>query len=234
MLVSSANFCPVLCVGEVIYVWNLTSSIICTVGILILSTFFLLGVPILFAYGQIILEMYFATIKHTISTADKTNRYTIEHNYRQLSILTNCFNTSFCKVVVPCIKWTGSFMGMYFFLIAFRLHNNRETYELNYSRLLSLLLCIDGAALFVFLIAFAKVTSGAWEISNDHLSKLKTDLHNISSEDKNEEKRVKFVLRSLQPLGFHVGGFYFMKSDAKLNLVAFLCKGTLDLIITFG
>ena len=147
--------------------------------------------------------------------------------YRSLAILSNSFNATYCRFIVPSLKFLFSLIAMMCALIAMRLNVDN-------SPGLALLvrgLFVSAAYFYAALLVVANVTSTLYERS----TRLIWNFEHVPAATCNPKdyKHIRACARSMTPLRFAIGNFYYMEREAKLTLASFLLIGTGNLLIAF-
>ena len=92
-------------------------------------------------------------------------------------------------------------------------------------------LFVTAAYLYATLFVVANATSTLYERS----TRLIWNFEHVAAATGNpsDYKHIKACARSMKPLRFAIGNFYYMERKAKLTLASFLLTGTGNLLIAF-
>ena len=216
----------VVSVIEVPFGWTRSSSILYTLVHALVVEVYLEIVVAIFGFVCSFPYMYFTVVKQRLNgrRLEMCDLEMVVANWRSLAILSNYFNASYCKLVVPGLKFMVSLAAMTTFLIGIRLkHTDVLTGVLSHA------LFVTALYLFSILMLGTHLVSGLWIISSNFLWRFSQ----IGGYDKEERKYVRSYARSFQPLRFAVGSFYNMEREAKLTFADKLATGTANLLIAF-
>ena len=161
------------------------------------------------------------------------------NEYRSMALLCNLANQSICLQIVPATKYGCILAAMLFLHSGFEMTQDAVAVSadganrgMNAIMGTGFVLC--GSYLYTFLVIGSHILSEVWKNFNTciwALGECQSGM-NMQAQTKNH---INFnrVVRSLAPLRFRVGSFYFLERSAKMTLAGMLVFGTARLFIAF-
>lgn len=147
------------------------------------------------------------------------------HEYRALCILTNMFNNSYGRVVIPNLKLFISTLAIFTLVVGVKIRSEVDSYILSF---LFISMSLYTGALVNFA---ASMSCSVCKISCEFIQAFqKQRLNNM---DRKIKKYIQIHARSFTPLRITVGHFYFMENEATLTLTGFMINGAANVLTGF-
>ena len=146
--------------------------------------------------------------------------------YKALMLLNTMFNESYCRFIIPNVKYLGSVFSMVCALAASRFRNEHTLGSL----VTQVGVLLMATYSYTMLIISAHLMSDFWQTSGRFVWWLR----HAPIQGANRSKYYLAAAKGLAPLRFKVGGLYAMEKSAKLTLAGLLAFGTGKVLIALN